>query len=493
MTGPVVIAVSNAQNEEVVKKTPEETQEERARKRKESQSAAIAKMIAEYNKQPFIYLKTSKIKEAVYSQILNPSSEVAKEDLKLARFLKNQAEYEEFLLRKKEFEEENKTSGSAEKWTEKFVPEYDFKSQNLTPFAKTLIKQAMERERHSDKEKYIKSQIKHWKENHPEKYQNYLNFRKAAIEKAEKNGEPTPVLSEIALGFDKTVLSGYVHQIHIKSKGETEGAVYPNPQSIPGEKKYDYYRTLLTRGNVRFSKASQTYISIFIEDLARQVAFNCIHHTRKRNEDKISTESLNLVNDPEFLQEFVPLANLIRFTKTYSEIEKQKFVREKKPRQKKSEKSEQVERVEKPKKEIRKEQWDKMSVEEKVIETLSQDHYLKNQISNNCKVFLALHYGEGEDSEYYRVKYSSFYVQFVAHLIGEVIYKIGRILKSQVTAHKSKTISQDLVKVAIEQLLISLNVDESAVSQVFNNLDAKFLEYEKNKPVKAKKDEDEEV
>ncbi len=479
MTGISVATSSIVPNEDLTKKVSEETQEDKARKRKESHAAAVAKMIKEYNSRPFLYLKSSKVKDAVYSQILNPEAEIAKEELKLTRILRNQEEQEEFQKRKKEFEE----LGGGDKWNEKFVPQFDYDPKKLTAFAKNMIVSALEKEKAADREKFLKAKIKDWKESNPDKYREFQEFRKKLLKDEEELS-----LVELAKKFDEHILDGYVHHIRIKSKGKEE-LQFTVPQQIPSDKRYDYYRTLLTRGNVRFSKASQTYISIFIEDLARQVAFNCIHHTRTRDEDKISTESLNLGPDKDFLREFVPLADLIRFTKTYSEIEQQKFVREKKPRQKKTDKPEPKE--EKSKKQTKKEQWNSLSIEEKVIETLSQDHYLKNQISNNCKVVLAQHFGENEESPFYKVKYSSFYVQFVAHLIGEIIFKIGRILKTQVHAQKSKTINQDLVKIAIEHLMVSLNVDDGAIRQTFKNLDAKFQEYEKTKPAKSKREEEE--
>ncbi len=444
----------------------EESLEEKNRRNQEKHLASVNNIITLHGSQPVLHLKTSKTKEAINGLIINPESKLAKDELKKAKVLVNAGEQKELTEKRRAFEAKHPGS----KFTEKFEPAYKYEFNNISQSTKEQIRRAIEREQAADKEKYAKSIVKKWKEENKNKYESFKEFRKNALEAAEKADESVPSFVDIMNAFDSDQLKTYSFVFRVKTKvdGESKEALYHSPTKIPEEKRFDVYKTLLTKGNVRFSKSSQTYISLFIESLARQVAFNSLYHSRSRGAERISSESLYLVENVEFLKKFVPLAELIRFTKTYSEIATPKFTKEKKTRQKKEEKP-------------LKKDTTQLTITEKVEKIISQDHYVKNQVSNNCKCDIAQDLGEGPESPYYRIKYSSAYVQFVSQIMGEIVYKIGRILKTQVNASNSRTINLELVKTAIEHLLITMNVSDEDLQSTFEGLDSKFEEYESSK------------
>lgn len=459
----------------------EESIDEKNRRNQEKHIASVNNIIALHSAQPVLHLKTSKIKDAINGLIINPDSKLAKDELKKAKVLVNVAEQKELADEKRAFEAKHPGS----KFSKKFEPKHKYEFSNISQATKDQIRRAIEREQSADKDKYAKSIVKGWKEDDENKYMSFLEFKKNAIEKAENDDGEVPSLADIMNSFDSDQLKRYSYVFRVKTKvdGEIKETTYHTPTKIPEEKRYDVYKALLTKGNVRFSKSSQTYISLFIESMAKQVAYNSLFNARSRGAERINSESLYLTENVEFLKKFVPLSDLIKFTKTYSEIATSKFTKEKKPRQKKEDKLAKK----------TKEDSSLLTVSEKVEKIISQDHYVKNQVSNNCKCEIAQDLGEGFESPYYRIKYSSSYVQFVSQIMGEIVYKIGCILKTQVSANKSRTINLDLVKTAIEHLLIVMNVSDVDIRNTFVQLDAKFGEYESTKKSSVKESSEEDL
>ena len=471
------VSTVNTINDELLKKSSDEIAEEKNQKNLEKHLASVANIIKNHAEQPLLYLKASKVKEVIGGLLLNPEAENSKEELKTTRVLLNGEEKTQYAARKQSFDEETKTKALARKWEEKFVPKYEYNFQTLSSPTKNKIQEAIKNEKVLHAEKYARNVVKKWKESDKDRFEQFAALKKSTT-------ESLPYV-ELVNNFDKKImeeLPKHVFEIKYKNGEESRTEKYEIPTKIPEDKRYMVYKNMLTKGSVRFSKSSQMFISLFLEDVARQVAFNCLFHSRSQGDTCIKPRNLYLASDPEFLKKFVPLHNLIRFTKTYSEISGSKFEKEKKVRQKKAEKTEEEVKEDKPqKRQVSKEWLKNLSLLDRVVHTLSQDHYAKSQIGNNCKCDLALELEEGAESAYYKIKYTQSYVLFISHILGEITYKLCLILKSQIGAYKSKTINIELVQTAIEHLLISLNVENTTIENSVKGLHNKFSIFEKKK------------
>lgn len=480
-----ILSTLNFVSEDINKKSSEEIAEEKNLKNLEKHIASVANIVKNHEEQPLLYLKASKIKEVIGGFLLNPESEQAKDELKGTRMLTNIEEKKDFLARKTAFDEENKTT--SEKWAEKFIPAYEYRFQSLSNPTKNKIQEAIKNEKFQHAEKYARSVVKLWKEVEPSKFEEFQALKKSA-------GDNISYVELLSKFSKKAMDTMPKHVFEIKYKNGTESVVerYDVPTKIPEDKRFLVYKNMLTKGNVRFSKSSQMFISFFLEDVARQIAFNCLFHARQLGDSCIKARNLYLAIDSDFLNKYVPLHNLINFTKAYSEISNNKFEKEKKVRQKKSERSEEGETApilliqDKLPKKQSKDAMKNLPILERVVQTLSQDHYAKSQIGNNCKCDLALDLEEGPESPYYKIKYTQSYVLFISNMLGEITYKLGLILKSQIRAYKSKTINIEMVQTAIEHLLIALNVETVTIDKTVKSLQVKFASFEQKKAEEKK-------